>query len=333
YQTNLDTTTLTDGNYDLRVITTDNAGNTFTSATRTVTVDNTNPTAVVLTDPGANVRGTVTLSSTASDGGSGIATVAFQRSPAGAGSWTTIGTAAGSPYQVSFDTTGVADGLYDLRTVATDNAGNQTTSTVVTSRRVDNTNPTGSLTAPASAANLSGSVAVTSNSADGDSGVASALFQRSPAGAGRWPTIGLDTTSPYSVSWDTTAVSNGSYDLRVTTTDNAGNTFASTLTVTVDNQVPGKPSLSFGSFTNASQSGSTIFFRSGTAGGFTVTGTSTAGPSGIASMTFPQGLGTGWAGGGVDSSTPFQGVYTFSGASPAQPSNLSVTSTSGAGLT
>ena len=40
-------------------------------------------------DPGANLRGTVTLSSTASDAGSGIASRAYQYSPAGAGTWTT----------------------------------------------------------------------------------------------------------------------------------------------------------------------------------------------------------------------------------------------------
>src|SRR5581483_4414844 len=92
-------------------------------------------------------------------------------------------------------------------------------------------------------------------------------------------------------------------------------------------------SLSFGSFTNASQTGSVVYFRAGASGGFTVTGTSTSGPSGIASLTFPSGLGTGWSGGGVDSSSPYQGVYTFSGASPAQPANLQISATSGAGLT
>ena len=58
------------------------------------------------------------------------------------------------------------------------------------------------------------SVAVTSNSADGGSGVANAQFQRSPAGAGTWTNIGAaDTSSPYSVNWDTTAVADGLYDL------------------------------------------------------------------------------------------------------------------------
>ena len=45
-----DTTSGTpDGNYDLRVVTTDNAGNTFTSPLRTVDVDNTKPVPTSLT--------------------------------------------------------------------------------------------------------------------------------------------------------------------------------------------------------------------------------------------------------------------------------------------
>ena len=67
-------------------------------------------------------------------------------------------------------------------------------------------------------------VTVSSNSADtGGSGVADATFQRSPAGAGTWTTIGVpDTSSPYSVTWNTTRHADGDYDLRVITTDNVG---------------------------------------------------------------------------------------------------------------
>ena len=131
-----DTTGVTDGLYDLRVTVTDNAGNSTTSATVTNRrVDNTAPSAS-LDDPGANLRGTVTLSSTASDAGSGIATRTYQHSPAGAGTWTTT--------PAAFDTTAVTDGLYDLRVTVTDNAGNSTTSATVANRRVDNTAPAAS---------------------------------------------------------------------------------------------------------------------------------------------------------------------------------------------
>ena len=225
YSVAWDTTAVADGLYDLRVITTDNAGNTFTSALITnVRVDNTNPTGS-LTAPAsaAIVRGNaVTVSSNSLDGGSGVASAQFQRSAAGAGVWTTISTDNSSPYSVAWDTTAVADGLYDLRVITTDNAGNTFTSALVTNVRIDNTNPTGSITAPAASANVRGAaVTVSSDSADGGSGVANAQFQRSPAGGGVWTNIGAaDTTSPYSVAWDTTAVADGLYDLRVVTTDN-----------------------------------------------------------------------------------------------------------------
>ena len=337
YSASWDTTAVADGLYDLRVITTDNVGNIFTSALVTnVRVDNTNPTgSVTAPAASANVRGaSVTVSSDSADGGSGVASAQFQRSAAGAGIWTTISTDVSSPYSVSWDTTAVADGLYDLRVITTDNVGNTFTSALVTNVRVDNTNPTGSITAPAAAANVTGAaVTVSSNSADGGSGVASAAFQRSPAGAGTWTTISTDSTSPYSIVWDTTALADGSYDLRVITTDNVGNSFTSAVrTVAVDNSAPAAPGLSFSALTNAAATGSTVYYRPGASGGFTVTGTATDAVSGIDHLTFPA-LASGWAGGGADTTSPYQGVYTFStsAADPAEPNN--VTATNGVGLT
>src|SRR5207248_978024 len=134
-------------------------------------------------------RGSVAMSSSSADVGSGVASVVFQRSPSGGNTWTTIGTARAEPHQVAWETTGVGDGLYDLRVVTTDVAGNSVTSATVTVR-VDNTAPTGSLTAPANNASVRLTVTVSSSSADSGSGVASAVFQRSPNGANTWTTIG-----------------------------------------------------------------------------------------------------------------------------------------------
>ena len=224
-----DTTSVADGQYDLRVTTTDNAGNAFTSAATTIRVDNTLPTgAVTAPAAGANVRGTIALTSDSADSGSGVATVQFQRSPIGAGTWTNQ--AAG------FDTTSVADGQYDLRVTTTDNAGNAFTSTAI-AIRVDNTLPTGSITAPANSAEIGvPPVTLTSNSADaGGSGVASVVFERSPAGANTW----TGTAASWNTASGLDAVADGSYDLRVKTTDNAGNVFTSVvITVLVDHTAP-----------------------------------------------------------------------------------------------
>jgi hypothetical protein len=71
--------------------------------------------------------------------------VAIQRKLSTASTWTTtICTDTTSSYSCAWNTTGVADGNYDLRAIAVDNAGRSTTSAVVTARRVDNTAPTGS---------------------------------------------------------------------------------------------------------------------------------------------------------------------------------------------
>ena len=238
YSCSYDTSGLSDGQYDFRAIAADNAGNSATSTVYSgAFVDNTAPT-VSMTDPGAYLAGTKQLDATASDAGSGIANVKIQRSPAGAGTWTDVCTDSSSPYSCSFNTTGVSDGLYDFRAIATDNATKTTTSTVVTNRRVDNTAPTAGITDPGSP--LHQSVNVTLSGTDGGSGVASVKLQSSPAGLNTWTDACSDTTSPYACSWDTTVLSDGLYDLRAVTTDNAGNTTNSS-TVTnrrVDNTAP-----------------------------------------------------------------------------------------------
>jgi large repetitive protein len=295
--------------YRYRYTVADNAGNPGTYTTSDVLkVDGSAPTVALDAGP-ANLRGTASLSATASDALSGIASVAFQRSPAGAAAWTTISADTSAPFAASFDTTSVADGLYDLRAVATDGSG--ATAADGTSRRVDNTLPSGSLTAPADGAVLYGSVPVSSNSADGGSAVGSVAFESSPAGAGSWSSIGSDSSAPYSVSFDTTSLAEGVYDLRAVTTDVAGNTFTSPLrTVTIDNTLLA-PTLAFGSFTNAAVSGSTVYFRPGSSGGFTVT----AQPNGVATTDHVDfdNLGSGWTGGGTDASVPYEGSYSFDG--------------------
>ena len=229
------TANLSDGQRDLRALATDLAGNTTASATVQDRIfDNDDP-SVTMTDPGANVSGTITLGATASDGsGSGVASVTIQVSPAGAGAWTDVCTDPTSPYSCSFVTTSVADGLYDFRALAVDGVGHTNTSATVANRRVDNTAPSTTLSNPG--ATVSGNVTLTATATDGGSGIASVAFQRSPAGAGTWTTVCSVTTSPYTCSWDTMTVVDGSYDLRTLATDAAGNVAASALvTSTVDN--------------------------------------------------------------------------------------------------
>src|SRR5207247_2159537 len=109
-----------DGVYELQLVVTDNAGNVFTTpAITNVRVDNTPPTAT-MGNPGSPLRTTVTLSSTTGDaGGSGLASVQYEASRNG-GAYT--------PISATWNTAGSGDGTYSLRVVATDVAGNVTTS-------------------------------------------------------------------------------------------------------------------------------------------------------------------------------------------------------------
>jgi hypothetical protein len=134
------TTTVTDGSYDVRAVAIDAAGNVRNSTAVTArAIDNSGP-VVSVTAPGP-FRGTTTVAATATDA-TGVASVAIQYSLAGAGSYTTICTDASSPYSCSWNAAALADGAYDVRAIATDTLGNTTTSAVV-SAYVNNTGPTG----------------------------------------------------------------------------------------------------------------------------------------------------------------------------------------------
>jgi len=224
YSVAWDSRTVSNGTATLSARATDTSNNSAMSATRSVTVDNgdTTPPSVSLADPGAELRGTKTLSATASDAG-GVARVVFQISPMGQNSWSTIATVTAVPYTAEFATTSVADGNYDFRAVATDNAGNSANS-VVAGRTIDNTGASGSITSPTSGSVVSGTTNVAATASDAGSGVSQITFERSPAGQNAWAAIAAaDTTVPYSTAWATNGVADGSYDIRGVILDDAGN--------------------------------------------------------------------------------------------------------------
>ena len=123
------------------------------------------------------------------------------------------------------------EGAHSFEVRATDAAANTDATPATFNWSIDLTNPTGSMTSPANAARVRATILLASSSADGGSGLASVVFERSPAGAGTW------TATP--ASWDTTLLADGDYDLRVMTSDVAGNvTVSAVITVTVDNTPP-----------------------------------------------------------------------------------------------
>ncbi|MBP8196367.1 MAG: M4 family metallopeptidase [Deltaproteobacteria bacterium] len=122
----------------------------------------------------------------------------------------------------------------------------------------DTVAPTVSLTAPTAGSTLTGSVTVSANATD-NVGVASVDFYAGTT------LIGTDTTSPYSLSWNTTGVANGAYTLTAKAKDGAGNVGTSTgVAVTVSNSGGGttqneaEPNGSFNQGNVVSTSGTTV---------------------------------------------------------------------------
>ena len=210
----------------------------------------TTPPTVTLTAPSTGtVSGTVTVSASASDN-VGVTGVQFRLQGANLGAEDTT-----NPYSTSWNTTTVPNGSYALTAIARDAAGNTKTSaslTVTVSNTstppADTTPPTITLTAP-SAGTVSGTVTVSASASD-NVGVAGVQFRLQGANLGA-----EDTTNPYSTSWNTTTVPNGSYTLTAIARDAAGNTKTSApLTVTVSNTSTPPPSsaLSISNLTVAS---------------------------------------------------------------------------------
>jgi len=224
-----DSTSTPDGPVSVTVEATDVAGNgPAVSSARTIVVDN-HPPTVTLDNPGATARSTIALTTTTS---ADTSQVTFERSPAGAGAWTTIAVDPTPPFGATLNTTLLPDGLYDLHAVATDGA-HAVTSNVVTTR-VDNTPPTGSVTAPASGATVGGpSVTLKANASDGGSGLATVQFRVDGAA------VGTVSSAPWTLAWDPSSTPSGTHTIDTVATDAAGNTLTTAgVTVTVDSTPP-----------------------------------------------------------------------------------------------
>ncbi|REK74102.1 signal peptidase I [Aeromicrobium endophyticum] len=231
----VNTATLANGTYDLRSVAV--AGSTtYTSAVVSkVVIDNLAPT-VTMTDPGTPLKGTKTFTATANDTHSGIATVVIQSSTGG--SWSDLCTVTTAPYSCSVDTATLPNGTYSFRAVATDKAGNTATSATVANRTVQNTTASVTLTPPSTYLRNGTVLAATATSTGT---IASVKIQRSVAGANSWVDICTDTSSPYSCTFDTTQVAEGTYDLRAVATTTDGIVATSTVvTNRIVDKTPGK---------------------------------------------------------------------------------------------
>ncbi|MDX6448958.1 MAG: hypothetical protein QOD08_1421, partial [Gaiellaceae bacterium] len=314
----------------------DNVGNLESVHTLDVKVDGTPPNAPSLalseSSPNSYVSGSTifynpsgshsasfSVDATTGDGESGLQKVSF---PALAG-MTGGGDHTSGPYGDSYAWTASSTATGSQNVTATNNAGlSASTAFTVTP---DTTAPNGGSVGYADAWNTSGSIAIaTADGSDGGSGIdaSSAVLERDSAA------VANGSCGSFGGSW--TPVSspdtpgNGCFHYRYRISDNVGNEriYTSANTAMVDTSAPSAPSLAFSGFTSSSFDGSTVWFRAGAAGGFTVTPSSSDAQSGIGSYAYPA-LGSGWSRSGGD--------YSFTSAAAEPGSGQNVHAVNGAG--
>lgn len=288
YSCSWDTRALPDRTYDLRAVATDVDGNAATSASVSTTVANN--LTVVLGSPGDVVRGTVPLTATLSGAGTTSYSVRIEYAAAGTTTWKTICTKSAAPYTCDWSTTSFANQYYDLRAVATSGGVSQT-SAVVADILVDNAAPNVSLQDPGSP--LRGTVVFTAAASDAHSGVDRVTIQYAASGSSTYQDLCTATIEPWSCSYDTTRLQDGSYSLRAVAVDVAGNTATSAPVANraVDNTVSSVSLADPGPYL-----GGTVTL--------TASANSTAGVTSVRIQRMPSGAST-WVDVCTDTTTPY----------------------------
>ncbi len=225
YSCGWNTTTVADGQYDLRAVAVDHAGFTATSdPVRTVVANNI---VVVLTNPGELLRGSVALSTTIHGGGSLTWTVTVEYAATGTTQWRTACSSSSllnNQFTCTWNTTALATGHYDLRAVARPTLGSAYTSAVIEDVVVDNTAPSAVMLDPGASLHGTVTLAATATEGESDSGVAQVEIQYAPGASGNYQNACTIAAPPYSCRFDTTKVASGKYSLRAVATDLVGNT-------------------------------------------------------------------------------------------------------------
>ena len=209
-------------------LTASNSGGTSTAQTSvTVSSDTTAPS--VPTISATAVSGSqINLSWTAATDNIGVAGYRLYR-----GSTLLIDTTART-----YSDTGLTQGTtYSYTVLAYDAAGNKSAQSVAataTTTTTDTQNPTVNITSPSSNQTVSGTVTVSASASD-NVGVTGVQFMLDGSSVGQ-----EILSSPYSMSWDTSAVQSGTHVLTAMAYDAAGNTATSpAVSVTVNNNTGG----------------------------------------------------------------------------------------------
>lgn len=233
-----------DTDYTVSVRARDVAGNWSSSSApltihTSLTEDTTAPAGAVIV-PAANLThtGTITITVSATDNRL-LDHVDFYRST-NTLLGSAVATGTSGQYSYSWNTSTVANNTYNLYAKIYDKAGNAftTPNVKVTIANVvvpppDTTAPIISMTAPQDGASVSGDVVALNANATDNVGVTKVEFYRGGT------LVDTDTTAPFEVPFDSTAVTNGSYSFNAKAYDTAGNMGTSqTINITVNNIIP-----------------------------------------------------------------------------------------------
>jgi hypothetical protein len=194
-------------------------------------LDTTPPTGTITTPTnGATVSGVTTVSATASDSVM-VASVQFQLNGVNIGNPVSV-----APYSLAWDSRTVPNGTYTLSAVVSDSAGNTAqlnNVSVTVNNSANSTSPIVTITNPSAGSLFHGTVVPTADASD-PIGISSVQFQLNGTNIGP-----LLTAAPYRFAWDSTTVTDGTYNLTAVARDPAGNTTTSTaVSITVRNVAP-----------------------------------------------------------------------------------------------
>jgi len=219
------TSALAAGTYTLTAKAYDAANNVGQSTAVTVSVfSDTTPPVVAISQPAsaATVSGTVAVSASASDN-VGVSKVEFYANS------TLLAAVNVAPYTFNWNTSLFSNGNYTLTAKAYDAAGNVGLSSRSVTVFNDTIAPTVTIAAPIAGSKLSGTVSVSVNASDNVGVTKVALYVNNVLQAS-------NTSAPYTFSWNTTSVANGTYTMTAKAYDAAGNVGnSSSVTVTVSN--------------------------------------------------------------------------------------------------
>ncbi|WP_223629544.1 Ig-like domain-containing protein [Thermomonas beijingensis] len=202
----------------------------------------TTPPTVGASETGSS--GTITLSATASDN-VGVSKVEFYVDGV------LVGTDTAAAYSMTLDSTTLANGSHSLTAKAFGAAGNSATSTAVGFSISNTTADTTAPTVSASEAGTSGTITLSATASD-NVGVSKVEFYVDGA------LNGTDTTSPYSITLNSTTLGNGSHTMTAKAYDAASNIgTSSAVAFSIDNTAPAVERIVNGGFESGSSSWTT----------------------------------------------------------------------------